>query len=310
MGQKFCTICGAVLPEGVKFCESCGGAVEAFLPSPSPPVSSPAPAVPVTPQPAGNSKGMPLPKIVAGMVIVLVVLAVAAYIFVLPKLSGESSPSISPGGTGASSTPSPTAVVTTTTPVTTVPSTAPTPTPDPFPNALKLKDGFPFGTGKVASEATVYRVWMNDSYQWHNDMDNRYYFEKPKSGYKFLFVFLNVFNKGDTRVWPPTAANVKVHYKGEVYSSDPNHFLPDKSSDRKATAIEVKEVEFFSKLFGSEYVEDYGYSHGTQYAYLYPGKSNAIDGYLIYQVPVSLTPDKAYARVEFNGNEVGVWNLG
>jgi hypothetical protein len=240
------------------------------------------------------------------MVIVLVVLARAAYIFVLPKLSGGSSPSALLGGTGAPSTVSTTAVVTVSTPVT----TAPTPTPDPFPNALQVKDGFPFGSDKVASEATVYRVWMNDTYQWHNDMDNKSYPEKANAGNKFLFVFLNVYNKGDTRVWPPTPDSVKIHYNGVVYSPDPIHFLQDKSSDRKATAIKIKEVQYFPKLFGSEYVEDYDYSHGTQYAYLYPGKSNAIDGDLIYQVPASLTPDKAYARVEFNGNDVGVWKLG
>jgi hypothetical protein len=312
MGQKFCTICGAVLPDGVKFCESCGAAVETPAPSSYPPVSSPAPGIPVPPVTAGPSKGSPLPKIIAGIVIVLVLLAGAAYIFVLPKLSGGVSPLALPGLSGTVATPTPTPFVTASAPVTT-PATAapaPTPTPDPFPNALLLKDGFPFGSGKVASEATVYRIWMNDSYEWHNDFDNKYWPEKAKPGNKFLFVFLNVYNKGDTRVWPPTPANVKVHYDGQVYSSDPNHFLPDKSSDRKASAIEVKEVQYFSKLFGSEYAEDYGYSHGTQYAYLYPGKSNAIDGYLIFQVPTSLTPDKAYARIEFNGNEVGVWKLG
>ena len=309
MGQKFCTICGAVLPEGVKFCESCGAAVEQIPPAYTPSPVPPAPFM-ATPKPGTMPARNPPAKIIAGIVIVLVVLAVAAYIFVLPKISGGFSLSTPSGGTGATITTPITSVVTASTPVTASITAAPTPTPDPFPNALELKDGFPFGSGNVASEANVYRVWMNDSYQWHNDLDNKYYLDKAKSGNKFLFVFLNVYNKGDTRVWPPTAGNVKVHYNGQVYSSDPNHFLPDKASDRKATAIEVKEVQYFSKFFGSEYVEDYGYSHGTQYAYLYPGKSNAIDGYLIFQVPTSLTPEKAYAEIEFNGNEAGVWNLG
>lgn len=311
MGQKFCTICGAVLPEGVKFCENCGAAVESSLPSSSPPVILPAatPAVPGSPVMAGTSKGILSPKIIAGVVIVLLILAVAAYIFVLPKMSGTS-PSALPGGSGVPVTTSMTGVPTASTPATTAPTAVPTPTPDPYPDALLVKDGFPFGSGKVASEATIYRVWMNETYAWHNDKDNKYYDEKAKPGNKFLFVFLNVYNKGYTRVWPPTSENVKVHYNGQVYSPSSTHYLPDKIEDQKATAIEVKEVQYFSKLFGSEYVEDYGYSHGTQLAYLYPGKSNAIDGYLIYQVPTSLTPDKAYAEVEFNGNDVGVWKLG
>ncbi|MCJ7742902.1 MAG: hypothetical protein MUO95_09515, partial [Methanoregula sp.] len=61
------------------------------------------------------------------------------------------------------------------------------------------------------------------------------------------------------------------------------------------------------KLFGTEYVEDFGYSHGAQLAYLYPGKSTAIDGYLVFEVPVSHTPEKAYA--EIIQRTVGVWKL-
>ena len=310
MGQKFCTVCGAVLPEGVKFCESCGAAVGQIPPASAPrPVSQP-PVTIATPPTGAVPGGKPMAKIIAGIVIVLVVLAGAAYFFVLPKLAGGSSPSFLPGGTGTPVITSATVVVATSPPATVATTVAPTPAPDPFPNALQLKDGFPFGSGKVASEATVYRIWINDTYEWHNDMDNKYYPQKANAGNKYLFVFLNVYNKGDTRVWPPTPDSVKIHYNGVVYSPDPVHVLPDKSSDRKASAIEIQEIQYFSKLFGSEYVEDYGYSHGTQYAYLYPGKSNAIDGYLIYQVPVSLTPDKAYARIEFNGNDAAVWKLG
>jgi hypothetical protein len=309
MGQKFCIVCGAGLSEGIKFCESCGTPVDPTTPAPAQQPSAPAMQEPVTlpaaasPPPPGRSGKMPV-KIIAGIVIVLI-LAAAAVFVVLPKISSESS-QISPGpasGTGTITTP-------TTVPVTAVPTTVvPTPTPDPFPNALLLRDGFPFGEGKIASEGTVYRIWMNETYSWHNDMDNKYYLQKPKPGNKYLFVFINVFNKGDTRVWPPTSSNVVVHYNGQKYSPDPTHYLPDTSSDRKATAIEVKEVQYFSKFFGSEYVEDFGYSHGMQLAYLYPGKSNAIDGYLVFDVPASFTPEKAYAEIVFNGNEVGVWKL-
>jgi len=309
MGQKFCIVCGAALSEGKKFCESCGTPVDPATPAPAQQLSAPAMQEPVTLPPAaspplpGRFGKMPV-KIIAGIVIVLIIAAVAVFV-VLPKVSGGSS-RISPGpvsGTGTITTP-PTVLVTA------VPTTVvPAPAPDPFPNALLLKDGFPFGEGKIASEGTVYRIWMNETYSWHNDMDNKYYPQKPKPGNKYLFVFINVFNKGDTRVWPPTSGNIVVHYNGQEYSPDPTHYLPDKSSDRQATAIEVKEVQYFSKLFGSEYVEDFGYSHGMELAYLYPGKSNAIDGYLVFDVPSSLTPEKAYAEIVFNGNEAGVWKL-
>jgi hypothetical protein len=59
----------------------------------------------------------------------------------------------------------------------------------------------------------------------------------------------------------------------------------------------------------TEYVGDFGYSHGMQLTSLYPGRRNAIDGYLVFEVPVSLTPENAYADIAFNGNIVEFWKL-
>ncbi len=309
MGQRFCTVCGAELGEGIKFCESCGALIDQKNPPhlsqisvsarQDPDAISPADA----PPPPGSAGKVPL-KII-GVIIILLVLAGVLLFALFPGISygsdQTSSGMVSSTGTVSSAI----TIPATSMPVTTVPTSP----PDPFPNALHLKESFVFGEGSIASEGTVYRIWMNETYHWHNDMDNKYYVQKPKPGNKYLIVFINIFNKGDTRVWPPTSGNVQVYYNGIKYSPDPTHYLPDKSSDRKATAIEVREVQYFPKLFGTEYVEDFGYSHGTQLAYLYPGRSNAIDGYLVYEVPASLTPEKTYVEIVFNGNTVGVWKL-
>ena len=312
MGQKFCVGCGAALSEGIKFCENCGIPVEQGSPPAQPPLAevkkpSPPAVAPAPPRSGGSGKA-PV-KIIAGVLIILLIAAAAVFV-VLPKISGTSggaSPG-SPSGTATGITTTKIPVITSS--ATVAQTTVPAPASDPFPNALMLRDGFPFGEGNVASEGTVYRIWVNDTYSWHNDKDNNYYVQQPKAGNKFLFVFVNVYNKGDTRGWPPTSGSIRVLYNGNVYSPDPTHYLPDKSSNQEATPVEVKEVQYFSKLFGSEYVEDYGYSHGTQTSYLYPGKSNAIDGYLIYQVPRSFTPSNGYAQIDFNGKDTGVWKLG
>ena len=208
MRQKFCTACGALLSEGIKFCESCGTPVDPEIPALSlqPPASvGQEQNIPPTiySPPASRDTGKIPVKIIAGIFIVLIIAAVVVLI-VVPKMSIGSSP-ISTGLPPSSGT----ASITPSLPKTTMTATpAPTPTPDPFPNALLLKEGFLFGEDKIASEGTVYRIWINETYYWHNDMDNKYYLQKPKPGYKYLFLFINVFNKGDTRIWPPTSGNI------------------------------------------------------------------------------------------------------
>jgi hypothetical protein len=78
----------------------------------------------------------------------------------------------------------------------------------------------------------------------------------------------------------------------------------------RPTAIEVKEVQNFPKYCRTEYVEDFGYSHGSQLACLYPGKSNTIDGYLVHKESASLSVEKACVEFVFNGKTTGVWKLG
>jgi hypothetical protein len=117
-------------------------------------------------------------------------------------------------------------------------------------------------------------------------------------------------NNGDTRVWFPPAGSIIVYHDGATYNQDQSHYKPDKSEAAKATPVEVKEIQYVQKLNGDEYAEDFGFSHGTELAYLYPGISNAVDGYIIYEVPQSLTPEKTYVGIPFNAQDQGVWKLG
>jgi hypothetical protein len=308
MGQQFCTVCGAKLTDGIRFCESCGAPVQAALVylsgSYQETVTAAPGAVPAPPQKTDGKEGKFPLKIIAGIVIVLII-AAAVVLILLPKLQ-ERALSTLPGMVTPVPTTIPEPVVTPSTIATPV---APTPTLNPFPNALALGQKVPFGSGKVASEGTVYKYWINDTYQWHSDIDNKYYTQEPKPGNKYLFVFVQMMNIGDTRVWLPRASSVVVHYDGAVYNQDLEHYKPDKTGNRKATAIEVQEIQYFHKLSGVEYVEDFGFSHATELGYIYPGLSNAVDGYIIYEVPQSLTPDKTYVTISFNGQDSGVWKL-
>jgi len=205
--------------------------------------------------------------------------------------------------------PTPSAPVIITTPVPT--TIVPTPTPNPFPDAFSLKTWLPFETGtKRASEATVYRVWINNSYRWYNPNDNQYETKVAPEGKKYLIVFATMVNRGSERVLLPSPNNIYVWYNSASISPDRNHALPTKISDSPPKVIRIGEIEFSKKLFGTEYVEDFGYSYGQKIGYLNPGVSNAVDGYIVYEVPASLTPDQAYVGIVLPGTDKAVWKLG
>lgn len=310
MGQKFCTACGAHVDEGKRFCESCGTPVEPTQPvqtaasSDMNPVSVSGTSTSPPPSGAGGNK-FPV-KIVAGIVVILIIAALVVLV-VLPKVQDGSLMELTGQQTPVPTT-IPTPVPTTATIVTTV---APTPTPDPFPDAYKLREVFNYNEGKYASRATVYRYWMNETYQWHNIMDNRYYTEpgRPNPAYKYLFVFVNIENLGSDAYPYPKSNMIVVHNDDNQYRVDTTHYLPDKAGDAKATAISIQELEHMSDFFNFEHVEDYGYSHGTTADFIYPGQGNAIDGYLIYKVPASLNPENTYVRIVFDGQDTAVWKL-
>ncbi len=317
--MQFCPSCGKEVAPYQKFCKYCGAPVAELPPPPSPPAppsilphSIPhaqetgppeLPAIGDSPKPRGIPKNT---FIIAAAVVIIIVIA-GMYFVVVPRFSGSLGE-----GNGSSTSPTQVTVATTVPAITTVPTatTAPIPTPNPFPDALPLRQWFTFGEGKVESQGTVYKFWMNDTYQWHNDDDNEWYPQKPKPGKKYLLVFVNVVNRGTTRVWYPKAESIVVHYNGMQYLPDPSHYIPDKSGGNlKATPVEVQEVQFYPKLFGAEYVEDFGLSHGTMSDFVYPGESNAVDGYIIYEVPSSLAADASYVEIAFNSRDRAVWKL-
>lgn len=243
---------------------------------------------------------------IVAVVIVVIISAAAVFALLQPALSS---------GTGVLpvSTPVPVPIPTTATtdPTTIVTTTVPIPPPDPFPDSYSLREWFTYNEGKYASKATVYRYWINETYHWHNDKDNHYYTEPQRldPSYKYLLIYVAIVNMGTTAYPYPKSNQIFVHYDGRIYMVDETHYLPDKAESVKATPIEIYEIQQQSDLFNSEFVEDYGYSHGTTSDFIYPGQSNAIDGYLIYKVPASLTVDNAYVEIIFDGDDRAVWKL-
>jgi hypothetical protein len=221
------------------------------------------------------------------------------------------SPAKSPDQQTSQTVPPTTIAAPITTPTTLLTTTPPTPTPEPYPTALKLKQVFNFSSGKTASEATVYRFWINDTYQLFDPRETRYVTKHPSAGNKYLVVFVNVVDKGTARQISPKASKIVVRFNDGIYYMDPAHALPKtlKNIDAPPEIIRIGEIEFFHTLNGDKYVEDFGFRDGYEQAYVNPGVSNAMDGYIIYEVPASLTPDTTYVEIGLNSQDSAIWKL-
>ncbi len=230
-------------------------------------------------------------------------------LIILIAIAGCAGPSAPAPST---TTPPTTEVVTTTIPPTTIPATtAPTPTPEPFPNALPLGAVASFGNGtKWPTDVTVYKVWINDTYQRWSPDDNRYYTQPAPAGKKYLIAFIEMVDRGTDRAPLPSEAGINILYNSEIIPPDPTHILPNQKADSPPQIVRIGEIEFIKKLYGSEYVEDFGYSHGEKLGYITPGESNAVDGYIVYEVPGTLTPETSYLRILLPSTDPAIWKLG
>ena len=218
-----------------------------------------------------------------------------------------------PSAPAPSTTLQPTTVVVTTLPPTLLPTTTgPTLTPEPFPNALPLKAVAPFGNGTRwgPTDVTVYRVWINDTYQRWSPDDNRYYTQVAPPGKKYLIAFIDMVDRGTDRAPLPSQANMNILCNTDILSPDPMHILPNQKADSPPQIVRIGEIEFTKKLYASEYVEDFGYSHGQKLGYITPGESNAVDGYVVFEVPGTLTPETSYLRILLPGTDPAIWKLG
>jgi hypothetical protein len=222
-------------------------------------------------------------------------------------------------GNAATPAPSPVVPVITTTPQTTVMTTAPTPPPTPtrdprYLDALPLKSAFTFGNGtKWTSEASITRIWVNDTYRWYNPAELQYDTRIAPQGKTYLFVFIAMVNHGTDRAPLPPYGNIFVVSGNDLIPPYALHPLPKDtrdSVDSTPRIARIAEIEYSRKVYSSELVEDYGYSHGQKLAYINPGESNAVEGYIIYEVPASMKPESTFVTMSLPDQGKPVWVLG
>lgn len=148
---------------------------------------------------------------------------------------------------------------------------------------------------------TVYRYKFLDGYTWHNDADNKFYWQSPGSyDLKFLFIFAQIFMAGNDPSQDPR------YYIGDPWKRfyvqwDNTTASPDTDYVK---SVQIQELEDVFNLNDDNRVQPFGYRwEYTQVAgnisdggwkaitpeWLRMGRSNAWDGYVLFQVPKNLT---------------------
>jgi hypothetical protein len=191
----------------------------------------------------------------------------------------------------------------------TVPAvSSPSQTAAPYPDALAMGEYATFGSGDLTGKVTVYRSFTTPEYNWTAPSFNSareqaastgpsgiqygYAMEKSQEGNTFLFVFVRVAATGTKAVYAPSAGQFVVSIDGKAYNYSAVH-----SSD-----VTIDTVP------GTEY--DFQIGKGGEVGYVLPGDSNNADGYLIYEIPASFSPDKTFVVSNPDYKTQAVWKLG
>jgi hypothetical protein len=150
------------------------------------------------------------------------------------------------------------------------------------------------GLKDMAVHVRIYDYRVMDSYHWFNPSDYKYYEEFPSNkNNKFVFVFINILmddiSGDDTRMWLPDEKHYGIQIGQTIYQ--PLDFMKQ---------LRIQELEDTYNLNDDHrigYYNSYNYYSSnlnnaptagetyTNITWLRGGKSNAVDGYLVYEVP-------------------------
>ena len=225
-------------------------------------------------------------------------------------------------------------------PVAAAPASAPA-VPDKY--ALDLGESYWYGDNYRPCLATVYDTTVLPFYFWW-DMDwNRFVQQSPaQSGDVFLVIFIRIEDTGNMSAVVPSADSFVVVNNGRTYTHE-SYF--------DTSVLSQNEINYYSANFDKlpyqwireigDQKRDYAFLTGynvfgenqtliTNYTglnsalvppsppdtngqgyFIKPGRSNAIDGYLIYEVPAAVAADlkDTYVQVSFNSFSPAQWRL-
>lgn len=212
----------------------------------------------------------------------------------------------------------------------------------PVKSALDLGESYWYGDDFRPCFATIYKVTILPFYFWWFIDYNRFVQEIPPAGHTYVVVFIRIEDTGNQSALVPSADQYNLTYRDQSYGH--------KAFFNKSVLSDWQ-IQYYSSHLGDlpyqwireigQEQRDYGYLTGynifgvnwtttdnstvngenTSYIpsfdvngkgyFIKPGSSNAIDGYLIYEVPDSVAADlkNAYVQVAFNSISSTRWRL-
>jgi len=192
-------------------------------------------------------------------------------------------------------------------PVVSPAAASPAPTTNPYPDAKPMRVPVAFGSGDMTGAATVTTYIVKPTYTWTspswrsareqaahappNEVQYGYNTETPARGNTFLFVYFRVENTGTTAIVAPSPNQVVVSGDGKTYSYRP---VADSGV-------------VIDGITGTQY--DYQLGKGGTGGYVQPGAGNAAEGYLIYEVPADIVPDRAFVLANLDYKTSAQWKL-
>lgn len=173
-------------------------------------------------------------------------------------------------------------------PTTTLVAETPSAPPEPFPGALSLGTPYRYGREDIAMEVTVSKVKLMPEYEWWSPKWGGYWNTSPKKGNQFLFVFVRLVDRGTIRARMPSQSMFVLHGDGNSYVE-----TSDRDNSLRIKGIDVKQFDFY---------------FDTTDGWIEP--TERVEGFLLYEVPASITPEHAYLEVTFSSKAAAVWKLG
>lgn len=178
-------------------------------------------------------------------------------------------------------------------------------------------------TGQKDMKVTVivYDYKFFDKLHWFNPAEYKYHEAVPDTpGYKWLLIFPYMFMDDivgdDTRMWAFNRSQFAVQAKGQVYFSKE---YPYQLRFKELETTRTFNNDYYVQAFKSfraysdfqerpDLVKSAGEYNDERY-YLRGGRSNALDGYILFEVPADTKPEDCLVLTRFYSFGNPMWKL-